>query len=213
MSATEGASWTKISGSLPALFLAAVSVDPSNENDILVAGYSRNSTNGVVFRCTAPTANPPVWTQVAHLDSTVYALARDPADTAHQWYAGNNTGVWFTPDGGNSWQDVGLSNGLPRVSVRDLGSLYAATYGRGIWQVQVGCQTCATLGDNCGTVSDGCGHTLDCGTCTSPQWCGGGGSPNVCGVCKPRKCFTGACGTLSDGCGNEICCGGFRCCT
>ena len=41
--------------------------------------------------------------------------------------------------------------------------------------------TCAELGDNCGMVSDGCGGTLDCGTCSGGQTCGGGGTPNVCG--------------------------------
>jgi len=41
--------------------------------------------------------------------------------------------------------------------------------------------TCAALGKNCGTISDGCGGTLTCGSCTSPQTCGGGGVANICG--------------------------------
>jgi hypothetical protein len=41
--------------------------------------------------------------------------------------------------------------------------------------------TCASLGDNCGSPSNGCGGTLSCGTCTSPQTCGGGGTSYVCG--------------------------------
>jgi hypothetical protein len=41
--------------------------------------------------------------------------------------------------------------------------------------------TCAAQGKNCGTISDGCGGTLLCGSCTSPQTCGGGGVANVCG--------------------------------
>ena len=41
--------------------------------------------------------------------------------------------------------------------------------------------SCATLGKNCGSVSDGCGGTLTCGSCSSPQTCGGGGVTNVCG--------------------------------
>src|SRR5712692_5258286 len=50
------------------------------------------------------------------------------------------------------------------------------------------CKTCASQGANCGSISDGCGHTLQCGTCTAPQTCGGGGTANVCG-----------CGSCSDG--------------
>jgi len=49
--------------------------------------------------------------------------------------------------------------------------------------------TCAAEGANCGMIADGCGGTLDCGTCTLPQTCGGGGTPNVCGA--PGVCGNG----------------------
>src|SRR5262249_48688554 len=42
-------------------------------------------------------------------------------------------------------------------------------------------RTCAQQGFNCGQQGDGCGGTHDCGTCTLPQTCGGGGRPGVCG--------------------------------
>jgi hypothetical protein len=42
-------------------------------------------------------------------------------------------------------------------------------------------RTCGQLGYNCGTDGDGCGGAIDCGTCTPPAICGGGGKPNVCG--------------------------------
>ncbi|AKU98195.1 Tryptophan synthase alpha chain [Labilithrix luteola] len=42
-------------------------------------------------------------------------------------------------------------------------------------------RTCAQAGANCGQVADGCGDILNCGTCLSPQTCGGGGLANVCG--------------------------------
>ena len=42
-------------------------------------------------------------------------------------------------------------------------------------------QTCAGLGFNCGAASDGCGGTLQCGTCTAPETCLGGGIPGQCG--------------------------------
>jgi RHS repeat-associated protein len=68
--------------------------------------------------------------------------------------------------------------------------------------------TCASLGQNCGAVPDGCGGTLDCGTCASPQTCGGGGVPNVCG-CTPTTCGAQGkdCGSISDGCGGGLECG------
>jgi hypothetical protein len=68
--------------------------------------------------------------------------------------------------------------------------------------------TCAAVGANCGMIADGCGGTLDCGTCTLPQTCGGGGTPNVCG-CSPTTCAAvGAnCGMIADGCGGTLDCG------
>jgi hypothetical protein len=75
-------------------------------------------------------------------------------------------------------------------------------------------KTACPAGDNCGTVSDGCSGTIDCGTCTAPQTCGGGtpSNPNVCGsggTCVPATtCPAGDnCGTVSNGCGGTITCG------
>ena len=43
-------------------------------------------------------------------------------------------------------------------------------------------KTCQQQGFNCGQNGDGCGHPIDCGTCTPPAICGGGGQPSVCGI-------------------------------
>jgi hypothetical protein len=70
--------------------------------------------------------------------------------------------------------------------------------------------TKCAAGLNCGTTGDGCGGTLTCGTCTSPQSCGGGspGAPNVCGCAPMQACPSGKnCGSLPDGCGGMIACG------
>jgi hypothetical protein len=79
--------------------------------------------------------------------------------------------------------------------------------------------TCAALGYTCGAAGDGCGGMLSCGTCTNPQFCGGGG-PNVCGgnnglepdggiACTPTTCAALGynCGFASDGCGGVLSCG------
>jgi hypothetical protein len=71
-------------------------------------------------------------------------------------------------------------------------------------------RSCAQLGANCGIQPDGCGNTVNCGTCTPPQTCGGGGNPLQCGTpCTPRTCTQlGAnCGTQGDGCGGTLNCG------
>jgi hypothetical protein len=43
-------------------------------------------------------------------------------------------------------------------------------------------RTCAEQSFDCGAAGDGCGRPIQCGTCTLPAICGGGGKPNVCGT-------------------------------
>ena len=65
--------------------------------------------------------------------------------------------------------------------------------------------TCPTGAGVCGLMGDGCGGVLNCGTCTPPQTCGGGGTPGICGApnCTPKTCAqqNANCGQVSDGCG------------
>jgi hypothetical protein len=48
--------------------------------------------------------------------------------------------------------------------------------------------TCPEVGANCGVMSDRCGGTIQCGSCTLPDSCGGGGTPFVCGTKPPPTC-------------------------
>jgi hypothetical protein len=72
-------------------------------------------------------------------------------------------------------------------------------------------RTCVQAGATCGSIGDGCGGVLDCGTCTAPQTCGGGGTANACGGtgCTPRTCAAAnaTCGPIADGCGGVLDCG------
>lgn len=43
-------------------------------------------------------------------------------------------------------------------------------------------KTCAQIGLNCGPANDGCNNTIQCGSCTLPATCGGGGTTGVCGT-------------------------------
>jgi hypothetical protein len=68
--------------------------------------------------------------------------------------------------------------------------------------------TSCPAGQDCGTAPDGCGGSLGCGSCTPPNTCGGGGTPDACG-CTPTSCAAEGknCGTLDDGCGVTLTCG------
>ena len=75
-------------------------------------------------------------------------------------------------------------------------------------------KTCMQLGATCGQQGDGCGNTLNCGTCSAGQTCGGGGVANQCGstdggFCTPKTCVQQGiqCGPAGDGCGNLLQCG------
>ena len=73
-------------------------------------------------------------------------------------------------------------------------------------------RTCAQQMLECGGAGDGCGGLLDCGMCTPPDTCGGGGTPGRCGhttSCMPRTCAqaNANCGPVADGCGNVLDCG------
>ena len=87
-----------------------------------------------------------------------YCFTNVQCDVAVTYYYGANDAACVAPDGPDGCQ-VG---GTPH------------------------CKTCEELGAKCGQVDDGCGHVLQCGTCTPPNTCGGGGTPNVCG-CIPSK--------------------------
>jgi hypothetical protein len=64
-------------------------------------------------------------------------------------------------------------------------------------------RTCQQANATCGPVGDGCGGlTPNCGTCTAPQTCGGGGMPNQCGctnLCLDINACTGMPHTTIDG--------------
>jgi hypothetical protein len=74
-------------------------------------------------------------------------------------------------------------------------------------------QTCQQQNIQCGPAGDGCGNEIQCGSCVSPQACGGGGYGKCgypdAGTCTPKTCqqLGFQCGANGDGCGNEIQCG------
>jgi hypothetical protein len=76
-------------------------------------------------------------------------------------------------------------------------------------------RTCSAQNIACGPAGDGCGGALDCGTCTAPDTCGGGGTSYQCGhpgptaSCTPKTCadLGVECGPEGDGCGGLQQCG------
>ena len=155
MSNDAGGSWNQITGNLHSTSGAggvevnAISVNPSNPNDVLVVLYASGENPTFLMRCSNTTAASPTWvdlTQSASADGlpSVYPLrtiARDPSDPENPGYVGGDVGVFYTDSAGATWANATLPLGLPNVSVSELQtvggtqSLYAATYGRGVYRI------------------------------------------------------------------------------
>jgi hypothetical protein len=79
-----------------------------------------------------------------------------------------------------------------------------------------GCQpmdqatACTQANATCGLQSNGCGGTVNCGSCSNGETCGGGGVQNACGAppCHHFTCeeLDATCGPQGDGCGGQIDC-------
>jgi hypothetical protein len=73
---------------------------------------------------------------------SIAVKANGPADRDHVVYVGNDTGVYATCDMGATWSRV--STGLPNAHVTHVevlpnrNVLAAGTYGRGLWELQIG---------------------------------------------------------------------------
>lgn len=114
-----------------------------DERDVLV-GYQRPT--GGLYRCKNYIDNQP-WTDVAGVGATglpaspINAVIRDP----HQsdvWYVGMDVGAFMTTNGGQTWTNMNPL-GLGNVHVTsfaippDKTYLYVATFGRGVWRIQL----------------------------------------------------------------------------
>lgn len=73
--------------------------------------------------------------------------------------------------------------------------------------------TCSSAGAQCGEIVDKCGGKVDCGACSPPNNCGGGGTANQCGSSAVGACGNGAVSSQCT-CGSSVvnsgfCCGGI----
>ncbi len=148
----SGAHWSKISNSgLPNRVINGIVVNPTNPNSILVAlsGFGQNGARlDHIWACNDTSASTPVWTSLSTQasglpDIPVTTIALDPLQPNTTFYAGTDIGVFQTKDGGKSWQNATNPLGLPNVQIAELhavpgqGYLYAVTYGRGIWRINL----------------------------------------------------------------------------
>lgn len=152
-SGDSGASWTRLdtlagASSLPKNPVSSITM--LNSISILV-GYGGSGVKHL-WRCNNTTAANPSWTAVsgnsadtAKLpDVPINCVAPSVDQQSNTWFVGTDLGVFMTTNGGLTWANATAPLGLPNVQVNDLvvmkstGFLFAATFGRGIWKINIG---------------------------------------------------------------------------
>jgi photosystem II stability/assembly factor-like uncharacterized protein len=122
-----GKTWTELDPglTLPARTINAIAFDPTNSNIIYLAFTSFNTANqGTqnrhVYKTTNASATPPTWTNISPPEDVPFdAITVDPRNPSLV-YAGSDTGLWVSGDGGAMWQKVGPDRGLPHAAVYDV---------------------------------------------------------------------------------------------
>ncbi len=150
-----GATWRRVdsitSYRIPNRAVTSFAPSPTAPTSVLV-GVSGTGT-GHLWRCIDVTAGSPLWFNVSGSGATALpdvalnSIALDTDSPATTWYVATDVGVFMTTDTGSHWANMTAPLGLPNVQVNDLQTqaatktLYAATYGRGIWKIQTGIVT------------------------------------------------------------------------
>jgi photosystem II stability/assembly factor-like uncharacterized protein len=123
----------------------AIEVDPTNPDVAYVGlfgkGIDHANDAGMLFKTiNGGGAWVSIGATIRAANGTrlsINAIAVDPLNPRHV-YVGTPGGVWFSDDGGGTWQE--FSQGLPNVFVMDLElertsrTLRCALWGRGIWE-------------------------------------------------------------------------------
>ena len=150
MSTNFGGSFMQINTGTPALPNRAITymaVDPTNPSKLYVT--VGGSGSGHVFVCANTTAGARVWTDISGAGATgipdinTNTIALDTDSPTNTYYVGNDVGVFMTTNGGTTWTNATQPLGLPNVQVNELAAvagqhaLYAATFGRGIWKINL----------------------------------------------------------------------------
>lgn len=142
-SANGGNTFARIDTGLPGTAVTRIVPSPTNAKRIFVTVSGGGGQH--VWRCDDVTVATPTWVNInGNLpDIFTNAMAVIPNTNDQQLFVGTDVGVFYSSDGGTTWTNATNPLGLPNARVSDLtyvpGTKYlqAATYGRGMWRLQV----------------------------------------------------------------------------
>ena len=135
-----GNNWTNVSSSLPNKTITSIAIHPSDENRIWLAfsGYSNNEK--VYFSDDGGNS----WNNISGTLPNVPAntVVLNELDSLETLYLGTDLGVFIKDSTASDWNNFN-NNSLPNVIVSELeiqypsNKLIAATYGRGLWSIDL----------------------------------------------------------------------------
>jgi photosystem II stability/assembly factor-like uncharacterized protein len=139
-----GASWTETNPTTPNADIRYrdIRVDPNDPTIayVVAANFDDATGGGHVWATFDAGAT---WNDISGNlpDQPVWTIAIQPNPGQNILHVGGEDGVYISHDGGATWNREGM--GMPNVQVHqlevntDLGILAAATYGRGLWELQL----------------------------------------------------------------------------
>ncbi|MBC8138123.1 MAG: hypothetical protein H8F28_19760, partial [Fibrella sp.] len=153
VSSDRGATWRKISDGrlagalLPNRAITSINVHPTLPNDVVVTLSGTGSAH--VYRSVNAGSTTPTFASLAGTgvgafpDNPANCIERVPDRPTTDFFVGTDIGVFYTSNGGVSWQNATAPLGLPSVEITALkatprtGYLNVSTYGRGMWRLSL----------------------------------------------------------------------------
>jgi photosystem II stability/assembly factor-like uncharacterized protein len=147
MTTDGGKTWRDLDRgkTLPPRPINAIAVDPVNSNVLYVALSSFDDGTpgkpGHVFKTTNAMSAAPVWSNISPPANLPFNVIRIDPKNPNSVYAGADSGIWHSANGGGGWQRLGPATGLPNAPIYDLkfdpttGAPVVFTYGRGAFRL------------------------------------------------------------------------------
>lgn len=141
-----GATWVDLNPSklvLPPFSVNGIAFDPTNRDTIYLAfsNFSPASlTPRHIYKTINASASQPTWVNISPPEDVPFdVIVVDPADPKVV-YAGSDTGLWGSRDGGVTWHKFGPDQGLPHATIFDIeinpatNQTIVFTHGRGAFE-------------------------------------------------------------------------------
>lgn len=155
-STNAGSSWASISSGLPNLYATYIAIHPNDPNYIVVT-FSGSTAGSKVYRSIDGGSN---WTNISgnlpNLSANSIVILENNENSL---YVAMDYGIYYTDDNESQWEE--FSTNLPLTQITELkvhgptSSLYAGTYGRGLWRSDLNAAPQFTLDGGVGVLNSG----------------------------------------------------------